>query len=87
VAYRVELTSGAQRDLSPLPADLLDRVRHRFKDLSENPRLPGARKLKGGSGYLRLRVGDYRILYEVDDATRLLTVARVLHRRDAYRRL
>jgi mRNA interferase RelE/StbE len=87
VADRVELTSGAQRDLSPLPVDVLDRVRDRFKDLSENPRIPGAKKLKGGSGYLRLRVGDYRILYEVDDATGLVTVARVLHRRDAYRRL
>ncbi len=87
MAYRVELTSSAQRDLSPLPSDVLERVRDRFKDFSENPRLPGAKKLKGGSGYLRLRVGDYRIIYEVDDATRLVTVARVLHRRDAYRRL
>jgi mRNA interferase RelE/StbE len=87
VAYRVELTSGAQRDLSPLPAGVLERVRDRFKDLSENPRLPGAKKLKGGSGYLRFRVGDYRIIYEVDDATRLVTITRVLHRRDAYRRL
>jgi mRNA interferase RelE/StbE len=75
VAYRVELTSGAQRDLSPLSAEVLDRVRNRLKDLSENPRLPGVKRLKGGSGYLRLRVGDYRILYEVEDATRLVTVA------------
>ena len=87
MAYRVELTSGAQRDLSPLPADVLERVRDRFKDLSENHRFQGVKKLKGGSGYLRRRVGDYRILYEVDDGTRLVTVARVLHRRDAYRRL
>ena len=87
MAYRVELTSGAQRDLSPLPAIVLERVRDRFKDVSENPRLQGAKKLKGGSGYLRVRVGDYRILYKVDDVKRLVTVARVLHRREAYRRL
>lgn len=45
------------------------------------------KKLKGGSGYFRVCVGDYRIIYDVDDASRLVRVARVLHRRDAYRRL
>lgn len=87
MAYRVELTSVARRDLSPMEADVLERLRDCFKDLSENPLFPGVKKLKGGSGYLRARAGDYRILYEVDDAKRLVTIARVLHRRDAYRRL
>jgi len=53
--------------------------------LAENPRLPGSRKLTGLEGY-RLRVGDFRVLYEVDDAAQRVVVYRVMARSDAYRR-
>ena len=53
--------------------------------LAENPRLPGSRKLRGLEGY-RLRVGDYRVLYEVDDAAQRVVVYRVMARINAYRR-
>ena len=59
----------------------------RSRTLADTPRPAGMKKLKGAGGLLRLRVGDYRILYEVDDAKKLVTVAEVLHRSKAYRRL
>ncbi len=52
--------------------------------LAENPRPDGAKKLKGETGY-RIRVGNYRVLYEIDDAAQLVIIYRVKHRRDVYR--
>jgi mRNA interferase RelE/StbE len=52
--------------------------------LAVNPRPPGVRKLKGGSGLWRLRVGDYRVIFEIDDARRLVDVSHIRHRREAY---
>jgi mRNA interferase RelE/StbE len=54
--------------------------------LAEDPRAPGTERLTGVDAY-RLRVGDYRLIYEIDDAARVVYVTRVRHRRDAYRRL
>ncbi len=83
--YRLALKPGARRDLDRLPADLFARVDARI--LSEDPRPPGAGKLRGTRNGFRVRVGDHRILYEVDDATRTVTIARVRHRREVYRDL
>ncbi|OGR97360.1 MAG: hypothetical protein A2V88_06955 [Elusimicrobia bacterium RBG_16_66_12] len=56
-----------------------------FDDLQKEPRPPGAKKLSGVDGY-RVRKGDDRILYTIDDAGRLVRVYRVGHRKDVYRR-
>ncbi len=55
--------------------------------LTSDPRPPGVRALTGHRPYLRLRTGDYRVIYAVDDQARLVTVAAVGHRRDVYRNL
>lgn len=60
------------------------RVAERIEDLAANPRLHGAEKLSGAEGY-RLRVGDYRVLYTINDAAQVVTIYRVKHRREAYR--
>ncbi|MGH9787895.1 MAG: type II toxin-antitoxin system RelE family toxin, partial [Candidatus Acidiferrales bacterium] len=62
----------------------IPRVRGRIQSLVENPRPAGCKKLIGQVGY-RVRQGDYRILYEVDDAHRTVTIVKVRHRRDVYR--
>jgi len=54
--------------------------------LEQNPRPHGCTKLEGSEDEYRVRVGDYRILYVIDDKAKLVTVARVRHRREAYRR-
>lgn len=84
--YRVEVQRSAERELSRLSAELFARVTTKISALAEDPRPPGAQKLMGLDGY-RIRVGDYRILYELDDTTRVVFVTRVRHRRDVYRRL
>jgi mRNA interferase RelE/StbE len=61
------------------------RVREAIDALAEDPRPPGATKLAGRGDY-RVRVGDYRVVYAVDDAERLVLVARIAHRREVYRR-
>lgn len=85
-AYRVEIQRSAESDLSRLGSVLVGRLRTALESLASDPRPPGSRKLAGSEAY-RLRVGDYRIVYEVDDRRQIVTVARVRHRRDVYRRL
>jgi mRNA interferase RelE/StbE len=83
--YRVFLERGAERDLRRLPARIHERVIAAIQLLSENPRPSGCRKLTGADRDWRVRVGDYRIVYEIDDAAKELRVNRVRHRREVYR--
>ena len=84
--YRVEVQRSAERDLDRLSATLFDRISARLITLAEEPRPPGAEKLAGLEAF-RVRVGDYRIVYEVDDSARVEVVTRVRHRREVYRKL
>ena len=87
MAYRLAIRPAAERDLRALPATMLARVDARIRDLAEQARPRGVERLHGPQGGLRLQVGDYRILYDVDDAEQLVTIGRVRHRRDVYRGL
>jgi mRNA interferase RelE/StbE len=87
VAYRLAIRPAAERDLRALPPDMLARVDARIRALADQPRPHGVERLRGPQGGLRLRVGDYRILYDVDDAQQIVIIGRVRHRRDVYRRL
>ncbi len=84
VNYRVEIESRARREFLSLPPDVQARIIDATDDLVTTPRPPGARRLVGRDGY-RLRQGDYRILYTVDDKSRVVRVYRIGHRRDIYR--
>ena len=67
--YEIELRPAGKRDLVALPRDVLRRVDAHLLALSEDPYPRGAKKLEGPEGVLRVRVGDYRIIYRVDAAT------------------
>lgn len=84
--YRVEIRRSANRELESLGPDIGRRVLGAIQRLSSDPRPPRCEKLSGSVSSYRIRVGDYRILYEVDDNDRLITIFRVRHRRDAYQR-
>lgn len=86
-AYRVEATPAARRDLRRLSPDVRRRIAARIDALADDPRPTGARALAGPDRFLRLRVGEYRIVYDVDDASQTITIKLVMHRRDVYRRL
>lgn len=85
MSYRLELETRALREYRGLPAEWRELIGEVFDDLQENPRPPGAKKLSGVDGW-RVRKGDYRILYTIDDRARLVRVYRVGNRKDVYRR-
>ena len=84
--YDVELTSSTERELKKLPANLVGRIFPRIENLAINPRPPGCKKLKGGIDEYRIRVGDYRIVYTIDDADWLVVVTRIRPRNEVYDR-
>ena len=82
---RVILSSAADHDLDRLADDMAERVFAALRGLRQDPRPPGCRLLRGRrSRTWRIRVGDWRILYEIDDAAAIVTILRVLHRSRAY---
>jgi len=84
VSYALAIFPRAQRELGALSPELYGRVRDALFALAHEPRPRGALKLTGRAGW-RLRVGDYRVLYDIDDAKQTVTVVHVGHRRDVYR--
>ena len=82
--YVVEVKTSAQRDLRALPLALFHRLDLIIQSLAETPRPHGASKLQGFPLY-RIRVGDYRILYSIDDSAKQVIIHRVKHRREVYR--
>jgi mRNA interferase RelE/StbE len=83
--HEVYLEHAAEKDLKKLPGEIFQRIIIHIKSLAENPRPSGCRKITGTKNDWRIRVGDYRIIYEVDDNVRVLKVMRVGDRREAYR--
>lgn len=85
MTYRVDLTVAAARQIKKLPRPARDRVLDAIEDLAEEPRPHGSRKLVGEQHAWRVRVGDYRVIYDVLDAELTVTVVRTGHRREVYR--
>ena len=84
--YEVEILPSAQRELNSLPPQIRLRVDRCLQELAINPRPPGTKALKGEyKGCLRIREGDYRIIYRVEDNRLLVIIVRVGNRRDIYR--
>ena len=85
-SYKVALTSSAAKELQKLPNPLVARIFPRIENLSSNPRPPGCKKMQGGDREWRIRVGDYRVVYTIDDAALLVEVTRIRHRKEIYQR-
>lgn len=83
--YTVTFARTARKDLESLDRAIAKRVLSRIEALAEEPRPSGCRKLVGANNLWRIRVGDYRVIYSVDDRRHLIDVAVIRHRRDAYR--
>ena len=82
--YSVELKSSARKELERLPPKVIQRVFAKLEALGGEPRPAGCKKLKGGQHIWRIRVGDYRVVYTVDDVQLLVSVTRIRHRSDVY---
>ncbi len=86
MAYSVQLRPAPLRDLKALPPEVVERVSRKISHLAHTPRPQGVEKLsRCGDDFYRIRVGDYRILYTTQDDPPLVVIARVRHRREAYR--
>jgi mRNA interferase RelE/StbE len=83
--YRIEWKASALRELKGIDKQVVPRIVAAVASLSDEPFPPGARKLQGTEHTYRIRVGDYRVLYEVHHAFVRVLIVRVRHRKDAYR--
>ena len=86
MSYQVQIAPAAQREFRRLPPEVVRKVDAAILELEQHPRPHACTKLEGSEEEYRVRVGDYRIPYVMDDKARLVTIAHVRHRRDAYRK-
>jgi mRNA interferase RelE/StbE len=84
VNYTVTISRSATREFERLPKGIARRVASKMKELEQEPRPPGSVKLADTKDTWRVRVGDYRVVYSVDDKQRIVDVSRIRHRRDVY---
>jgi len=86
MSYTVTFTSDAQRDLRKLPSSIRPRIKAATDALADDPRPSGVLKMSGVAAW-RIRVGNYRVVYEIDDQAQTVTILVVGDRRDVYKRL
>ena len=82
--YSISFARSARKDLERLDAQTVQRVFSRIEKLAAQPRPPGCLKLQGSSDLWRMRVGDYRVIYAIDDRARVVDINAIRHRREAY---
>ena len=85
--YTVTFSRSARKELESLPDSIVQRIFPKIEALEDNPRPRGVKKIEGEERMYRIRVGDYRVIYEIIDRTRTVDIAHIRHRRDAYRGL
>lgn len=86
MTYQIEFSQQAEKQFEALPQQLQMRLQLRIDALAEDPRPPGVKKLKDAENQYRIRVGDYRIVYQIQDAILLVILLRIGHRSEIYRR-
>lgn len=82
--YAVDLKPSARKELDNLSDILIARLVPKIEGLAANPRPSGRRKLRGYKDFWRIRIGDYRVVYIIDDDRKTASVTRIAHRRDVY---
>ena len=86
MAYRIDLTKSAIKELEHLSAKIHDKIIQHFVELEQNPRTSGAEKLPGIDAY-KLRVGNYRIIFEINDTEKVVRIVMIDDRKQVYQRL
>ena len=82
--YKIEIKKTAVKELNNLPLNDLKKIIQKIQNLAVNPRPPGCKKLAGEEKY-RIRCGNYRILYMIEDDILIIYIVKIVHRRDVYR--
>lgn len=84
VKYKIEFKKSASKELKSLPKKEIKRILQSIDQLIENPRPINSKKLSASEKY-RLRVGDYRVLYEIQDGVLIIYIIRIAHRKEVYK--
>ena len=82
--YKITIKKSAAKELEDIPKKDLQKIIKRIQSLAQNPRPPGAHKLSGQQ-HFRVRQGDYRIIYSIDDKDLIIDIVKIGHRREIYR--
>lgn len=83
--HEIFIESSAERYLKKISKDKFNKIIIHIKRLAKNPRPAGSRKLTGERNFWRIRIGDYRVIYEVNSSKKTVKIYKVKHRRDVYR--
>jgi len=84
-SYRIEFVQSARKDIRAIDRQWIPKVVDAIYGLAQNPHPAGSKKLIGSERTYRIRVGDYRVIYDVEDIVRVVLITRVRHRKDVYR--
>lgn len=84
--FDIVFTTSAEKELENLPVVEIHRVLLKIENLSDNPKPPGVKKLKGKTGLWRIRSGNYRIIYSILKNELIIEIIRIRHRKEAYRK-
>jgi mRNA interferase RelE/StbE len=87
MAYSIKFRPAVEKDLRTLPQKELIKIKRKIDALAEHLPDPAITKMKGNNSFHKIRVGDYRIIYEIHDETLLILVAKIGHRKDIYKQL
>jgi mRNA interferase RelE/StbE len=85
VTYSVEFSKGARKQFIKLPIDVQKRIQTKINDLAIEPRPNRVKKLEGDDNSYRIRVGEYRVVYEREDDVLIVTIIKVKHRSEVYK--
>jgi mRNA interferase RelE/StbE len=86
MTYEIIITKSIQKQLDNLPNNIQERVYDKISQLAEEPRPDGVVKLKGYDNEYRIRIGDYRLVYEIQDEQLIVLLVQCNHRRDVYKK-
>lgn len=84
--YLVTFAASARKELRDLPSEVIARLLPKIRELSGNPRPVGCKKLHGYKDRWRIRVGNYRVVYAIDDGRKVVDLTRIAHRKEVYER-
>jgi mRNA interferase RelE/StbE len=87
VTFRIEFTKSAAKALAAIPRKDQKRIARKIEGLAKSPPAPAKTKMKGDNPFHRVRVGDYRIIYEIQNEILLILILKIGHRKDVCRRL
>jgi len=83
--YTIYIEHAAEKDLNKIPSAQFDIIVSKIKELANNPHPAGNKKLKDSDKFWRIRIGDYRVIYEINTSEKVIKIFKVRHRKDAYR--